>query len=291
MTELSEAGMARRILQPGPVHPDRIESFTAPLVAGEITLEANEVLMEGVSSRLEEVGLRSAALDLAGAALQPMQFVMPTYSQDAEHVAFYSDTHHREGVVRVTDGTATYGTKDGEPFLHGHLLWQEGEMSCGGHVLPGLTKVAEPCTIRYAGAREIGMDARFDQETNFTLFGPNVDGDPNGDFVVARIRCNEDLVGAIEQVCRRHQISRARVLSLIGSTVGARFENGPVIDAVPTEILGLNGDIQCPQQGSANIDLTIALIDADGDIHRGRPLPGENPVLICAELFLQRLES
>lgn len=283
---------ARKIVHPGPTHPDRLESFSAPAISGEIRLRAGEVLMDAIAASLEPEGLRAAALDLVGLQLGPMNFVMPTYSKSPEHVAYYSETFHRPGPVTIASGTATYGSRDGTPFLHGHVLWRDddgGQM--GGHVLPHDCRIARDCTIRYTGCREISMDARPDAETNFTLFGPYPEAESDGDLIVARIRPNEDLSAAIKEIARRHHVARGRVLSLIGSTVGARFQNGPAVDAIPTEIVGLQGILEEGPSGRIGLDLQIGLIDAEGKIHVGRPIDGDNPVLIVAELFIERLSQ
>jgi len=75
---------------------------------------------------------------------------------------------------------------------------------------------------------------------------------------------------------------------LIGSLVGARFEDGVAIESLPTEILGLDGSVERRADGGYDVDLELALIDDAGKVYRGRPRRGENPVLICIELFLER---
>lgn len=282
----------RKIVHPGPTHIDRIESLCDNAVTGEIRLSAGLVLIDAIGAELGAKGMRSAALDLAGLQLGPMNFVMPTYSKTPDHVAYYSETFHREGPVRIEEGTATFGSRDGAPFLHGHLLWHDADCKgMGGHILPFDTRIARDCTIRYTGCRAISMDARPDAETNFTLFGPYAEGPSDGDLIVARVRPNEDLVEAIAEIAERHQVGQGRILSVIGSTVGARFEDGLCIDKIPTEILCLRGRIDRDLDGGISVDMELALIDADGHIHRGRPVKGNNPVLICAEIFIERLSG
>ncbi|HMB76591.1 MAG TPA: DUF296 domain-containing protein [Kiloniellaceae bacterium] len=283
----------RRIEQPGPVDPLRIESHSAPLVAGRIDLQPGDLLMDAVAKNLAGLGLRSAALDLSGLTLGPLHFVIPAVSATTEHVAFYSETHRRPGPVLIDDGAATYGSREGAPFLHGHLFWRERDgRQSGGHVLPAESRIAAAGSIGFKGCREIAMSARFDPETNFTLFGPVVEtaSAPRGEasLIVAKIRPNEDLIGAIEEICRRHGVTKARLGGLIGSLVGARFEDGVAIESLPTEILGLDGSVERRADGGYDVDLELALIDDAGKVYRGRPRRGENPVLICIELFLER---
>lgn len=287
----------RQITQPGPADPLRIESHAAPLVEGKIALQPGMVLLEAVAERLENLGLRSAALDLSGLTLGPLAFVMPAESASDEHVAFYSETFRRAGPIRVLEGTATYGNREAAPFLHGHIFWQDDDgRQSGGHLLPDNTRIAGAGSIGFKGCRDIAMATAFDPETNFTLFAPvaaegaaeTAGRAGKGNLIVARIRPNEDLIEALETICRRHGVGQARLASLIGSLVGARFEDGARIERIPTEICGRHGTVARRADGGYNIDLELSLIDVDGEIHRGRPCRGDNPVLICAEVFLER---
>ncbi|MFC5387357.1 PCC domain-containing protein [Aquamicrobium segne] len=283
--------VTRHIRHPGPANEIRLRSLSAGGRSGTIRLQAGAVLMDAIAAHLEPLEIRSAALDLSSLVLGPMQFVMPTYSRSPEHVAYYSETRFRDGPVTIEVGTATYGSRDGRPFLHGHVLWQDADgTGKGGHILPMDCRIGGDCEIAFVGCREIAMDARFDPETNFTLFGPhhmNPDSSSSGDLIVAQIRPNEDLVRSLERICTDHNVRSGRIMSLIGSTVGARFEDGLSIDEVPTEILGLTGTFEIGKTGQPYLDIEIALIDAAGNIHRGRPKRDENLVLICVEVFIQ----
>lgn len=278
----------RRLTQPGPVHPVRVESASAPALSDRFALEPGLSLIDAIARPLAALNLRSAAVDLDGMVLGPMRFVMPTYSKTPEHVAYYSETYARTGPVRIDRATATFGFRDGAPFLHCHALWRDADgRERGGHILAPETLVMAASEARAVGTDRIAMLSRFDPETNFTLFGAERVLDGDGDLVVARIRPNEDLVEAIEAVAARHDLRDARVLSIIGSTVGARFEDGRRVDEIPTEILGLDGHVRRGANGGHELSLDLALIDAAGHVLRGRLARGENPVLICVELFLR----
>ncbi|WP_313665482.1 PCC domain-containing protein [Shinella sp.] len=288
----THSSCSRHLLHPGPISEVRLRSFRAASQQGSIRLRKGEVLVDEIALHLEPLGIKAAALDLSRLVLSPMQFVMPTYSKTQDHVAYYSETYVRDGLVRIQQGTATYGSRDGRPFLHGHVLWRDADdTQRGGHVLPYDCRIGEDCEIGYVGCAEIAMDARFDPETNFTLFAPYVESTPPpGDLIVAQIRPNEDLISSLERICTEHNIGSGRIVSLIGSTVGGCFDGGPVIDEVPTEILGLTGTIALDSDGMPALELQMALIDAVGTIHFGQPTRHENPVLICVEAFIQVLD-
>lgn len=279
---------SRRLVQPGPVDPNRIESTAAPLIAARFSLAPGLTLIDAIAGPVGRFGLRAAALDLSGMVLGPMQFVKPAYSRTEDHVAYYSETYRHDGAVRIDHATATFGFRDSAPFLHCHALWRDADgRACGGHILASDTLVAAASEVEVRGTDRIALLSRFDPETNFTLFGLEHATTGRGPLVVARVRPNEDLVEAIETVAARHDLRDAIVRSLIGSTVGGRFDDGRVVEEIPTEIVALSGRVRRRPAGGHAVDLDIALIDADGNILRGQLTRGENPVLICVELFLE----
>jgi hypothetical protein len=103
---------------------------------------------------------------------------------------------------------------------------------------------------------------------------------------IARIRPNEDLVGAIESVCVTHGFESATIRGSVGSTVGVRFDDGHVVEDIATEIMVLQGRVS-PTASGPCAELDIALIDPRGEVHKGRLTRGANPVLICFELVLE----
>lgn len=286
----------RRITQPGPADPVRIESFEGRAVRVEFELEPGLSLRDAIARPLASVGMSSAGVTLVGTKLRPFRYVLPTFSKSPDHVAYYSETHSAVEEVEIDYANATFGSRDAERFIHCHALWRDGRSRIrGGHILPLETMVSAPGRAVAVGLTNVAMDAEFDPETNFTLFRPKLleKADPGSDSkcVVSRIRPNEDFIEAIERICHTHSLRKATVRSGVGSIVGAEFDDGRRIHEVPTEIAVLRGRIAPDDTGAPAADVEIAVIDAAGNIHEGRPARGKNSVLICTELVLQADED
>jgi len=287
----------RRLEQPGPAAAERIDSFEGTGVVCTFTLQRGLTLREAIATPLQAAGIQSAAVVLGNVEFEPFQYVMPAFSNSPEHVAYYSDTFKPSGPMAIQMANATYGRRDGAPFLHCHALWLDAEgQQRGGHLVPTETVIAAPSMAQAWGLANVAMQAEPDPETNFTLFHPiavepaaalRPDGGPR--IVVARIRPNEDLVESIEAVAKRHGMRNAIVRGSLGSIVGAEFENGDRVDDIATEILVLDGRVSTDASGDASTRLDIALIDPHGDIHKGRLVRGRNAVLICFELVLEEI--
>jgi predicted DNA-binding protein with PD1-like motif len=277
----------RRILHPGPVAAERIQSAAGPLREIHFTAAPGLTLVEALAGPLAAAGIRGGAVDLTGLQLAPFNYVIPAQSPDADHVAYYSQTHCA-AVAQVQSGTATFGRRDGAPFLHAHALWQDGDKTAAGHILPLDTKIAAPGPIRAWGIAEAEMLASPDPETNFTLFGVALVSPAStvGNCVLGRLRPNEDLVEGIEALCRRHGATRATICSGIGSTIGSLLETGARIDTIPTEFFIRHGTVTPDAQGAPHAEIDIVLVDEAGTIITGRPIRGMNPILICAEIVL-----
>ncbi len=284
----------KHIRHPGPVDPDRIDSFAGQLRSLNFTLASGMSLLDAVATPLEREGLTGAGVTFKQARFKPFRYVLPALSRDAEHVAYYSATHAPEDEIEIIWANLTFGRRDDGPFLHCHAMWrdQAGRLR-GGHVLPSEAIVAAPAQASAFGTGQIAMVSKFDPETNFTLFRP-VAADAASAMerseprcVLARLKPNVDLIEGIEEVCRRHNVRNAMVRSGVGSIVGTEFDDGRVIHEHPTEILVLGGQIAPDDHGRPRADVSIAVADTKGDLHEGKPTRGRNPVLICFELVLE----
>jgi predicted DNA-binding protein with PD1-like motif len=292
--EMALTVQRKEIRHPGPVDPNRIDSFEGQSRTLGFTFAPDMSLLDAVATPLAAAGLQGAGVTFRQVRFKPFRYVLPAFSPDAEHVAYYSATFAPEDEIEVTYANLTYGRNDTGPFLHCHATWRDRTgRECGGHVLPLETFVSAPGPAAAVGTEQVAMVSKFDPETNFTLFRPVAPGAAPAKgkaaprCVLARIKPNVDLIEGIEEVCRRHRIRNALIRSGVGSIVGAEFDDGRIISEHPTEILVLGGQIKPDHNGQPRADLSIALIDTNGDLHEGKPVRERNPVLICFELVLE----
>jgi len=284
----------RSVKQPGPPVPERVQWVEARGRAFSFTLEAGLPLLEAARRGFAAEGFASGTLNIPRGTLGPFGYVMPALSKTGENAAFYSDTFRPAGLTELKLATLTLGVRDGAPFFHCHGLWREadGRMS-GGHMLPEETFVAEPFEVEAYGIDGAVFAAEGDPETNFKLFGP-VPAKPSpanasSRAFALRLRPNQDLARCLEAFCRERGIARAKIRGGVGSTIGARFADGGVIEPFATELAITSGTIAPGIGGALEAALDIALIDYTGGIGEGRLIRGDNPVLMTMELVLEAL--
>jgi predicted DNA-binding protein with PD1-like motif len=291
----SEASTPMRVIkQPGPPASERIQWVAARGRAFSFTLEAGVPLLEAARRGFVKAGFAGGVLSMRGGALGPFAYVMPALSKDGVHAAFYSDTFRPAGITRIKMGAMTLGQRDGAPFFHCHGLWTEADGRVnGGHMLPEETVVAEPFVVDAFGIDGAMFVAEPDLETNFKLFGP-VPSAPAGAETTSRafalrLRPNQDFAGALEAFCRERGIISAKLHGGVGSTIGARFADGRVVEPFATELAIGSGTIAAGAGGALTAQLDIALVDYTGGLAEGRLSRGDNPVLMTMELVLEVL--
>ena len=275
----------RSLVQPGPRHPVRIDSFGGEPVPLRFVLRAGLSLTEALTEPLVEAGFQSATLAIAGGALNPFRYVMPGPADDASHVAYFTAPRAPPGVTRIERANATFGWSDSKPFLHCHAAWIEPDGSRrGGHILPHDSFVCEETLVEAWGFRDIRVATARDAESNFTLFQPSgvIAADARGLF--ARIKPNEDITFAVEAVAAEHGLRSAVVRGSLGSLIGARFTDGTDVPDHATEVLVREGSVR---DGIATLDLLV--VDMTGQVHGGLPARGQNPVCITFDLILEQV--
>ena len=284
----------RSIQQPGLPVAERIQCVEVRGRAFSFTLEAGLPLLEAARRGFAAQGFVSGTLNIKRGALGPFGYVMPALSKTGENAAFYSDTFRPAGLTQLKLATLTLGERDGAPFFHCHGLWREadGRMS-GGHMLPDETFVAEPFAVEAFGIDGAVFAAEPDPETNFKLFGPvpraSTNAKASSRAFAMRLRPNQDFAGCLEAFCRERGIARAKIHGGVGSTIGARFADGNVIEPFATELAITSGVIAPGTSGAPEATLDVALIDYTGGIGEGRLIRGDNPVLMTTELVLEAL--
>ncbi len=288
----------RRLTQPGPAPAERIESLAARGVLFGYALEPGRTLIEALTAPLVAAGMQSAAITFTNAALAPFRYVLPGPPRDQAHVAWFSDPHRPAGdparPTMVETANATFGWRDGAPFVHCHGVWVEPDgTSRGGHMLPEETIIAAPARARAWALGGVRITVDPDPETNFPLFHPvrppaGAAG-PDGQFplIAARIRPNEDIGAALVALCARHGLASATVRGSLGSLIGAAFADGRVVPDPATEVLVRHGRVAPGPDGALAATLDLVVVDAQGRPHEGRLAAGENPVCITFELMLE----
>ncbi|MXQ12131.1 PCC domain-containing protein [Microvirga makkahensis] len=221
---------------------------------------------------------------------EPFRYVMPSLSSDASHAAWYSPTFAPEGSVRMHRGCAIVGQRDGLPFIHCHGIWDTSEGRRMGHMLASDTRVAEPVEVTGIGLKGVTFDSLEDPETNFRLFEPVRVGNedpsvPEHSVLLARVRPNEDIGRAIEQICAAHGIEAADVHG-IGSLNEVRFADGRRVGSLATEVMIHEGRVE-QISGQLRTHLHIAVVDTEGNIHEGILARDDNPVLVTFELVIR----
>jgi predicted DNA-binding protein with PD1-like motif len=283
----------RRIAQPGPAAPQRIQWVEARGRAFSCTLQAGMPLLEAAHRGFAAHGFGGGVLNIRGGALGPFAYVMPALSKSPDNAAFYSDTFRPAGVTRLGMAAMTLGRRDGAAFFHCHGLWREADgRAGGGHILPEAT-VAEPFEVDAFGLDGADFAAEPDPETNFRLFGP-VPAASSGAKTTSRafalrLRPNQDFAGALEAFCREQGISRAKIHGGVGSIIGARFADGRAVEPFATEMAVRAGVIHWSANGAPEAELDVALVDYTGGLAEGRLTRGDNPVLMTMELVLEVL--
>jgi predicted DNA-binding protein with PD1-like motif len=274
----------RALRQPGPVAAARAVSVAAHARPLDFTLTPGQTLNDALCGPMRAAGFAAGAIVLSGGVLEPASFVIPHPSPDADHVAYFSPARATVGPARIVAGCATFGVRDGGPFVHVHATWEDEFGMFGGHLLPHETIIRSSGTARAYGCADAAIVAVPDAETNFTLFEPRTvaGGDASGARAsVVRIRPNEDFAPSLAAACARAGFARARLFGCVGSLIGAAFVDGRALPDTATEIFVRDAMILAGQTPT----LDLVAIDMVGGIHAGR-IAEQNPVCITVEALL-----
>jgi predicted DNA-binding protein with PD1-like motif len=285
------------IKQPGPIAAERIIAVATRGRSVALGLEPGKRLVEAVAAKFAAHGIASGSVDVSGLAVGPFAYVMPALSKTGENAAFYSDVFRPKGITRIKHGAMTFGRRDGAPYFHTHALWTEADGTfTGGHILPDETVVAEGIDVATFGMADAVFEGNHDPETNFKLFGPmDVQSTAVGPVglraYAARLRPNQDFTGALEAFCAGNKITHARIHGGVGSTIGAAFDDGRIVENFATEVYIKTGVIEPGADGQPVAQIDVGLIDYTGATAEGRLARGQNPVLMTFELVIEVISS
>jgi predicted DNA-binding protein with PD1-like motif len=288
----------RRIDHPGTPSEQRIHSAVCRGQSFEATLEPGHSLIESVTIAMARFGVSSAALRLSGGSFDCFAYCMPALSKTRDHAVYFSETFGVEGEVSLETASVTYGVRDGKPWLHCHAVWREpdGRRHCG-HLLPDQVRVIKKIEATGSAVHGAEFVVSPDLETNFSLFVPTVtaatpDAQTSSNSqpsYIVRLSPNVDVCHALESFCYQKGITSATIQGGVGSTVGAVFDDGRVVEPFVTELLIRSGDIGIDAAGQPNARIDIAMVDYKGTVSEGLLARGQNPVLVTFELMIQPL--
>ena len=301
----------RSIQHPGRPSQQRVAAQQVELEPFSLELPAHMTLMQAVAQSMQGIQAQCATFRLAGGGFESFSYVMPALAKTSAHAVYFSDTYPVVGAVRLETASVTFGQRDGKPWLHSHAIWIEesGRRHCG-HLLPDDIQVSTP--IHAQGVAVLGATFTVcpDGETNFSLFVPlksmarpsqmrdDVTGSdktstpvqtPRSKGYALRVAPNIDICTALEKFCRERGITGAKIQGGVGSTVGAVFDDGRVVEPFVTELLIRNGEIFTDVNGQLQAQLDVSMVDYKGGVSEGRLARGQNPVLVTFELALEVL--
>jgi predicted DNA-binding protein with PD1-like motif len=277
----------RRLRQPRPAPLERIASVVGHGRVLDFALEPGLSLNDALTRPLVAAGMQGGMLVFADAVLAPFSYVLPGPSRDTAHAAYFSEPHS-PGKGRVEIANATFGWREGAPFVHCHAAWIEPDGARrGGHILPHETVVAGTAPVRAWAMADVAIVAEADPETNFVLFQPRLHGDSRGGtrMVAARVRPNEDIGSALKALCQRYGFARGVVRGSLGSLIGARFADGREVADYATEVLVRRGCISA----GGEVQLQMLVMDMQGMVHEGVLQADENRVCITFELVIEEV--
>ena len=299
----------RSIQHPGQPSAQRVAAQQVELEPFDLELPAQMTLMQAVAQSMQGIGAQCATFRMQGGGFEPFSYVMPALAKTSAHAVYFSDTYPVEGAVRLETASVTFGQRDGKPWLHSHAIWIEasGRRHCG-HLLPDDIQVNHPIQAQGMAVRGATFTVCPDGETNFTLFvplksmvrssqttagvnaaqkPPASSQTPRSKGYALRVAPNIDICTALETFCREHGITHAKIQGGVGSTVGAVFDDGRVVEPFVTELLIRNGEVFTNAAGQTQAQLDVSMVDYKGGVSEGRLARGQNPVLVTFELALE----
>jgi predicted DNA-binding protein with PD1-like motif len=283
--------MMRRIIHPGKSEFPRILAVPTRTRFVQADTPCGMTLLDAIASIVSHHVAKSGVFRLSGGAFSSFSYVMPALSNSPDHAVYFSETFYVQGMVELETAEVTFGQRDGEPWLHCHAVWIEpsGRRYCG-HLLPDQVMVAQSIKLTGLVLDDAVYTVSPDSETNFSLFIPQAVSDnlthAGIDAYALRLAPNEDICTVLENFCAARGIRSAKIYGGVGSTVGAVFQDGRIVEPFVTELLMRRAYVRSGSDGHPSAEVDITMVDYMGGISEGRLAKGANPVLVTAELVL-----
>jgi predicted DNA-binding protein with PD1-like motif len=284
----------RRVEHPGPVHPERVQCSATNLQVVDVELQEGSLLLDALADVVRLHGVQSAVFTICAGSFDPLRYYMPALSPTADHVAYFSEPFNATGEATIESGSITFGLRNGEPSIHCHAIWSDSNgQRRSGHLIPAECRVAETLRLQAWMLNGAGFEVMPDAETNFNLLqlSNDVTKIEGTNAFVVRLRPNQDICVALENLCTELGIAHASIRGGVGSLIGATFVDGRVVEPFVTEVFIKSGMVEHNDEGLPRADIDVGLVAHSGEIAEGRLARGENPVLITFELVLEPHEQ
>lgn len=281
--------MIPAVTQPGPIAETRRDIVPANGRPIEVNLRPHIPLADAIAEALDAENCTGAWLEIKSADVARLSYVTPALAPDSEHAAWWSEIYRFNGAGTIHHLGMMVGRDQGACFLHGHGRWSPATGGIAmGHILAQQTVLSRPAVAHGIGLRKAYFDRRPDLETNFNLFQPTGDALAASDapYALLRLAPNQEFSSALDLVCAELGWQSAKIFGQ-GSLIGAHFDDGSTLDSLATEFLILNAEARADGSLASGPEIAIVGIDPD-DLRHGVLQRGKNPILITAELLLQR---
>jgi len=221
-------------------------------------------LREAIAAPLLAAGIVSASVRLENVQFAPFHYVRPALSATPDHAAYYSDQFSQPAVCMMR-ANATFGSKDGAPFVHCHAWWEDADGNCeGGHVLTDLSLIAAPVAAMAWAVAMWRCRSTTIRRPIFRCFirwpVPRRRRLP----LLKNSRAQPWHASGRIRICPMRwkksappRFDHAIIRGSLGSIVGAVFEDGRIIPERATEILVENGRVDIDAAGTLMTTLDI----------------------------------
>ncbi|MGO2879920.1 MAG: hypothetical protein ACTIDT_08165 [Halomonas sp.] len=272
------------IEHPGTPAQTRYQAQLCHTQERSLTLEGGQTLHDAIVQALQKQAISSAYLTINNAAMQTLHYVIPGDDPSGQHAAWYSETHRLSPPANIHTAGIHVGLRDGEPFLHCHGIWQQGDgHTAVGHLLAPASILANDIEVSCIAIEGAYLAVTADEETRFPLFAPyqgaSSAAKPNA--LLLTLRPNQDLNAAIAATAKRYGIDTAQIMGL-GSLVQTCFTDGHQLKSHANEILILDGTLKDGQPSLQAVSVGIG-----GEQHQGALAPGRNAICVTCELLLR----